>query len=270
MDKSSLLTTGQMAKIHGINKRTLMYYDDIGLFSPVIKDEKGFRYYTYEQCLTLESILAWRELDLSIESIKNYNKNHSPEAYLELVEKKEKETLQKINHLKQIRSLLISKASAIRNSLGLQLNTINIEMYEEEYLLSSPVLNNDSYISIFSSVADTLKNLTDKSIYFHSYGSIISVDKLANGSKHYERYYVKLPRKIKHDNLYVKPAGTYLQIYWTGNWSTLPDAYNKIFLYAKDNKLKFADYSYEESIIDHTTANSANEYVTKILIRLKT
>lgn len=79
-----------MAKIHGINKRTLMYYDDIGLFSPVIKDEKGFRYYTYEQCLTLESILAWRELDLSIESIKNYNKNHSPEAYLELVEKKKK------------------------------------------------------------------------------------------------------------------------------------------------------------------------------------
>jgi hypothetical protein len=28
------LTTAQFAKLHGVNKRTLHYYDDIGLFSP--------------------------------------------------------------------------------------------------------------------------------------------------------------------------------------------------------------------------------------------
>ena len=31
------LTTAQFAQLHGINKRTLHYYDAIGLFSPIIK-----------------------------------------------------------------------------------------------------------------------------------------------------------------------------------------------------------------------------------------
>ena len=29
-----LFTAGQFAKMHGIHKRTLMYYDDIGLLAP--------------------------------------------------------------------------------------------------------------------------------------------------------------------------------------------------------------------------------------------
>lgn len=36
------LTTAQFAKLHGVNKRTLHYYDDIGLFSPRAKGENGY------------------------------------------------------------------------------------------------------------------------------------------------------------------------------------------------------------------------------------
>ena len=33
-EKSKLLTIGQFAALHGINKKTLMWYDEIGLFKP--------------------------------------------------------------------------------------------------------------------------------------------------------------------------------------------------------------------------------------------
>ena len=36
------LTTAQFAKLHGVNKRTLHYYDDIGLFSPREKTVTAF------------------------------------------------------------------------------------------------------------------------------------------------------------------------------------------------------------------------------------
>lgn len=40
---SKLFTIGQFAKIHGINKKTLMWYDEIGLLRPaVIKEKKVF------------------------------------------------------------------------------------------------------------------------------------------------------------------------------------------------------------------------------------
>lgn len=45
--KSLLFTTGQFARLHHLNKRTLHYYDEIGLFSPAFKGENDYRYYTW-------------------------------------------------------------------------------------------------------------------------------------------------------------------------------------------------------------------------------
>ena len=50
------LTTSQFAKIHGVNKRTLHYYDDIGLFSPNKKGDNGYRYYDISQSIDFEYI----------------------------------------------------------------------------------------------------------------------------------------------------------------------------------------------------------------------
>ncbi len=45
--KRKLLTIGQFAALHGINKKTLMWYDEIGLFHPsLIHPENGYRYYS--------------------------------------------------------------------------------------------------------------------------------------------------------------------------------------------------------------------------------
>ena len=47
MDQRSELyfTTGEFAKILGVKKHTLFHYDEIGLFSPAVKEDNGYRYY---------------------------------------------------------------------------------------------------------------------------------------------------------------------------------------------------------------------------------
>ena len=47
MEKQSELyfTTGEFARILGVRKHTLFHYDEIGLFSPALKEENGYRYY---------------------------------------------------------------------------------------------------------------------------------------------------------------------------------------------------------------------------------
>ena len=52
--KSLYFTAGQFARLHQLNKRTLHYYDDIGLFSPAYKGENGYRYYT------INRVLSWK------------------------------------------------------------------------------------------------------------------------------------------------------------------------------------------------------------------
>lgn len=58
---NKLFTIGQFAALHGINKKTLMWYDEIGLFRPAaINPENGYRYYDYHQSPVLETILLLR------------------------------------------------------------------------------------------------------------------------------------------------------------------------------------------------------------------
>lgn len=75
------LTTAQFAKLHNVNKRTLHYYDAIGLFSPNTKGENGYRYYDLSQSLDFEYILMLRDLNMSIEEIEQYIKNPTPEKF---------------------------------------------------------------------------------------------------------------------------------------------------------------------------------------------
>nr|WP_243686653.1 MerR family DNA-binding transcriptional regulator [Clostridioides difficile] len=39
-------TTGEFAKLCGISKQTLIFYDKIGIFSPEYKDKNNYRYYS--------------------------------------------------------------------------------------------------------------------------------------------------------------------------------------------------------------------------------
>ena len=76
-DENNLFTIGQFAKLHEINKKTLMWYDEIGLLKPAIIKENGYRYYTYYQSSLLETILLLRELNVSIPEIQNFLRNRS-------------------------------------------------------------------------------------------------------------------------------------------------------------------------------------------------
>ena len=45
-NKQNYFTTGEFAKLVGVTKHTLFYYDKIGIFSPEIKLDNDYRYYS--------------------------------------------------------------------------------------------------------------------------------------------------------------------------------------------------------------------------------
>lgn len=60
----------QIAKIANVSPRTLRHYDQIGLLKPALIGDNGYRYYQYQQLTTLMQILFYKELDFSLEEIK--------------------------------------------------------------------------------------------------------------------------------------------------------------------------------------------------------
>ena len=97
-ENSTLFTIGQFAALHEINKKTLMWYDEIGLLKPACVMENGYRYYSYQQSTVLETILMLRELNVSIEEIKLFLENRTIDTFDALLKEKIAELSQTISH----------------------------------------------------------------------------------------------------------------------------------------------------------------------------
>ena len=88
-EKPKLFTIGQFAALHGINKKTLMWYDEIGLFKPAfIHEENGYRLYSYYQSTELEVILLLRDMNVPIRDIQEFMKNRSAGSMADLLRDK--------------------------------------------------------------------------------------------------------------------------------------------------------------------------------------
>lgn len=108
-DENNLFTIGQFAKLHEINKKTLMWYDEMGLLKPAVIKENGYRYYSYYQSSLLETILLLRELNVSIPEIQNFLQNRSAFSLECLLSDKIKELDDTISHLNAVRALMSEK-----------------------------------------------------------------------------------------------------------------------------------------------------------------
>jgi DNA-binding transcriptional MerR regulator len=65
-----MYTVKQLADLAGVSVRTLHYYDEIGLLKPSSIGANGYRHYGDEAVFRLQQILFFREMDLSLNEIK--------------------------------------------------------------------------------------------------------------------------------------------------------------------------------------------------------
>ncbi|WP_406541438.1 MerR family transcriptional regulator [Clostridium ljungdahlii] len=79
------LTIGAFSKLSGINRKNLIYYDNVGILKPVFVKENGYRYYSYSQLDEVSIILALKDLDIPLKKIKNYMENVSPHNLINLI-----------------------------------------------------------------------------------------------------------------------------------------------------------------------------------------
>lgn len=100
-----MITVNEIAKLTGISKRTIRYYDQIGLLTPAEINESGYRLYDNESLKTLRQILFFKELDFSLKDIKSIlnSKNFNEKVALE---RHKKLLLLKIDNLNNIVNII--------------------------------------------------------------------------------------------------------------------------------------------------------------------
>ena len=65
-----MYTIKQLADLANVSRRTLRYYDQIGLLPPTAVGDNNYRYYDQEKVLRLQQIRFYQELDFSLDEIR--------------------------------------------------------------------------------------------------------------------------------------------------------------------------------------------------------
>jgi DNA-binding transcriptional MerR regulator len=192
MQDNLLLTTGQMAKLHKTTKRLLQYYDEIGLFSPAIKGENEYRYYSYEQSPELEIILSLSELGMKLSEIKDYLTSRSPENLCSLLREQQDLLRKKLKNFQLIDQMLSNHINNVEQSFQIPFNTPYKQCQQEEHLLTTPETTENSIETIYKAISGTLINTDERHLYCHIYGSILPQSSWQKEDyTTYNRYYFK-------------------------------------------------------------------------------
>ena len=72
MNQKSTMPIREFARLTGIRPANLRFYDQIGLLSPELRGENGYRYYSRRQLSTAYLISDLRDLGVGLEEIKRY------------------------------------------------------------------------------------------------------------------------------------------------------------------------------------------------------
>ena len=160
-----LQTISEVSKRFGISTRTLRYYEQIGLISPVKKEDFAYRTYDVDTVTRLGQIMILRKLRIPLRQIAEILKSDSAKVAIEVLEHSLSEIDEEITSLSTIRSIIeifIQK---------LNLNTAKFALPDDELLdiidsltVSKMNFKEKKTMEELSQASETLSKLSDKDV----------------------------------------------------------------------------------------------------------
>ncbi len=261
-------TVGAFAKLTGIPKQTLQFYDKIGIFSPAIRLENGYRYYEAEQYEVIEVIYSLKEAGLPLSDIKSYLDNRTPEMCVNLLDQESKRIREKIKSLERALKIVEQKKAFTQRGLETAVSdVVKFRYMPETHMFTWDFSEVDE--SGFMSELIRMSNWCYENGYYTGYalGAIISQSALNSGDfSKVGKMYMIIDHPSEHPNYRHRPAGNYAVYNYKGSYEAIPEAYPKILKSIKDNGLRLGGDSCELGLLDFFSVRESSDYLIEISI----
>ena len=264
------LSTGQFAKLLGVSKDTLFHYDKIGIFSPEIKADNGYRYYSIYQSDVFYVITTLKEMNISLKKIKEYLNKRSPEELILLLEKTKEVISKKIKKLQKIEKMISEKARITKEVVEISTSGIVFEERNEERLFrteAKPLTDTTEDKNIYNSIFYHYNCLNNYNIDTYSVGWMIDTKKVIAHEN--IRYYYLFTRVNEPDYSNFKvDKGTYLVAYHTDGYTSINQTYNRLMKFAQMNDIDLKGFFYEDILLDELSVKGYEKYWIKLSVQV--
>lgn len=264
-------TTGEFAKLFDIKKQTLFHYDDIGVFSPEIKGENGYRYYSFGQIEVFNVITILKDLEMPLKDIKDYLDKRSPEELISLLKKEKKVIEDKIKELNKIHSLIQRKIDITDFACNVDKSTLKLEKLRSSLLVKTKAPEVSTHKNIAIALANHIKYCDEHNIYSaYSIGGMLTLDDLKNELySNYKYFYTQLEDISNSSSNFEKEEGLYLIAYHEDGFYTIDETYKKLLAFIEENNLIVKSYFYEDVLLDDLSVKGYENYTLKISVKVE-
>jgi DNA-binding transcriptional MerR regulator len=266
------LSTGQFATLCGVNKRTLLHYEDIGIFSPSMIADNGYRYYSYDQFQTFVTILGLKEIGMPLSEIGTFLQNKSPDELKSFLNEKREALNKEIDSLRRTLMIVDQRLDNLETAGSLDLYSVFFKELPEEYILLDekvmPRYDEAHYFEFYIYIIG--KRLNDDATLGRSFGISIPMESLI-GSDFFGsiRLFTKLTRRVDSPLCVTKQGGMYAIGYQKGSVTDLSPTYARLMESIRSNGMEICGPSYEETIIEGLSVGTLDEYIIRVSIPVR-
>ncbi|MFC6289031.1 MerR family transcriptional regulator [Levilactobacillus angrenensis] len=257
---------GEFARLTGVKKQTLLWYDKIGLFSPAEVGANGYRYYTLNQFDLFSVIRSFQSIGMSLEEIKNILQNRNPQSSQKIFAQQLKKVQSEITLEENLANSLQQRIEIIRDVKEVNTQSIRIENQSAQFLFRSKSFKDISQEEQAMEISKISNFRYQTNQFGSALGAMVSRNNFLNGKTIYNYYYCEVRAE---DSNYIKPQGTYLTGFYHGDYRDTYKIYMEIKRYAQQHHFELGDFSYEQSLIDETLSATSREYLTRVSIPLR-
>lgn len=263
-------TAGEFARLFGISKQTLFYYERNQIFKPDCIDSKGYRYYSLSQYFIFEIITALRMLHIPLKKIAWYIQNRNVENLQSLLQEKWDEYEKVIQIMLINQSHLLEKIRMLEEARHIRIDKITLENRPEETIVRTKLPDGDpSLKEIIQTLSLHNQPLLSGPIINASItGYILPMQDMKEGRYDALSFlYTPVPAASSLKNRCIKPAGLYATIYKRDSYHTkYIEGLEKLELFIQRNDLAIIGDAYLYPIRNYWSTSHTDDYITRISI----
>jgi len=258
---SRTLSIHEFSKVSGVESSTLRYWDEIGIFTPIMRNpENNYRHYSPAQLPALNFVTTLSDLEIPLKTIAELRTERDPENFLELLEKLEKQMDMEMRHLRQRYSIIHARRELINMGMKVDENEVSIIHMEEQMMHLWPRNVYKEGETFIEPLADFVAHTSELHINlsFPVAGYHDSMDSFAKAPNRPDHFL-----SIDPIGTYARKSGDYVVGYARGYFGEVGDLPERMIDFAGAHSVNIAGPVYTIYLHEEICSTEPSQYLAK-------
>ena len=260
------LSIHEFSKTSGVESSTLRYWDEIGIFSPLMRNpENNYRHYSPTQLLALNFVTTLSELEIPLKTIAELRTERDPESFLDLLERQEKQMDMEMRRLRTRYSIIHARRELINMGMKVEVDKISVMHFEDRAMFLWPrneYSEGDTFIAPLASfVSKTTEHHINLSFPVAGYHD--DMESFTKGPGRPDHFL-----SIDPIGTYTRKGGDYIVGFARGDYGEIGDLPERMAAYAKQNSLNTTGPVYTFYLFEEICTADPTQYLAKCSVAI--